>query len=64
MHDWEFLIVVQIGLHVDVLRGTNNHHRAESAFKAVAVAMRQVTSPPSSPSPLTKNHSGSCDRLN
>ncbi len=32
----------KIGLHVDVLRGTNNHHRAESAFKALAVALRQV----------------------
>lgn len=32
----------KIGLHVDVLRGTNNHHRAESAFKAFAVALRQA----------------------
>jgi imidazoleglycerol-phosphate dehydratase len=32
----------KIGLHVDVLRGTNNHHRAESAFKALAVALRQA----------------------
>lgn len=28
-------------LHVDVLRGTNDHHRAEAAFKALAVAMRE-----------------------
>lgn len=27
-------------LHVDVLRGDNDHHRAESAFKATALAMR------------------------
>lgn len=27
-------------LHVDVLRGENDHHRAEAAFKAVAVAVR------------------------
>jgi imidazoleglycerol-phosphate dehydratase len=27
-------------LHVDVLRGTNDHHRAESAFKALALALR------------------------
>jgi imidazoleglycerol-phosphate dehydratase len=27
-------------LHVDVLRGENDHHKAESAFKAVAVALR------------------------
>ncbi|KAI9597094.1 Imidazoleglycerol-phosphate dehydratase-domain-containing protein [Syncephalis fuscata] len=31
-----------ITLHVDVLKGTNDHHRAESAFKALAVAIRQA----------------------
>ncbi|KAL1608284.1 imidazoleglycerol-phosphate dehydratase [Paraconiothyrium brasiliense] len=30
-------------LHVDCLRGDNDHHRAESAFKALAVAIRQAT---------------------
>ena len=29
-------------LHVDVLRGENDHHRAESAFKALALALRQA----------------------
>ncbi|KAI7861304.1 Imidazoleglycerol-phosphate dehydratase-domain-containing protein [Spinellus fusiger] len=29
-----------ITLHVDVLKGTNDHHRAESAFKSLAVAIR------------------------
>lgn len=29
-------------LHVDVLRGDNDHHRAEAAFKATAVALRQA----------------------
>ncbi|HCH64454.1 MAG: hypothetical protein CL927_14405 [Deltaproteobacteria bacterium] len=29
-------------LHVDVLRGENDHHKAEAAFKAVAVALRQA----------------------
>ncbi|MCJ1425619.1 imidazoleglycerol-phosphate dehydratase [Sticta canariensis] len=29
-----------VTLHVDVLRGTNDHHKAESAFKALAVACR------------------------
>jgi imidazoleglycerol-phosphate dehydratase len=29
-------------LHVDVLRGANDHHRAEAAFKAVALALRQA----------------------
>lgn len=32
-------------LHVDVLRGDNDHHRAEAAFKATALALRQATSP-------------------
>ncbi|KAF2639074.1 IGPD-domain-containing protein [Massarina eburnea CBS 473.64] len=30
-------------LHVDCIRGENDHHRAESAFKALAVAIRQAT---------------------
>ncbi|MGH6898003.1 MAG: imidazoleglycerol-phosphate dehydratase HisB [Geminicoccaceae bacterium] len=29
-------------LHVDVLRGANDHHRAEAAFKAAALALRQA----------------------
>lgn len=29
-------------LHVDVLHGNNDHHRAEAAFKAVALALRQA----------------------
>ena len=29
-------------VHVDVLRGINDHHRAESAFKALALALRQA----------------------
>lgn len=29
-------------LHADVLRGENDHHRAESAFKALALALRQA----------------------
>ncbi|ORZ19812.1 Imidazoleglycerol-phosphate dehydratase-domain-containing protein [Absidia repens] len=31
-----------ITLHVDVLKGTNDHHKAESSFKALAVAIRQA----------------------
>ena len=33
----------RVTLHVDVLKGTNDHHRAESAFKALAVACRMAT---------------------
>lgn len=29
-------------LHLDVLRGDNDHHRAEAAFKALAIALRQA----------------------
>nr|AAK27156.1 imidazoleglycerol-phosphate dehydratase [Scheffersomyces stipitis] len=33
-----------ITTHVDCLRGFNDHHRAESAFKALAVAIREAIS--------------------
>lgn len=29
-------------IHVDVLRGSNDHHRAEAGFKALALALRQA----------------------
>jgi imidazoleglycerol-phosphate dehydratase len=32
----------RLALHLDVLRGANDHHRAEAAFKAVALALRQA----------------------
>jgi imidazoleglycerol phosphate dehydratase HisB len=32
-------------VHVDVLRGANDHHRAEAAFKALALALRQAAAP-------------------
>lgn len=32
-------------LHVDVLRGANDHHRAEAAFKALALALRAALQP-------------------
>ncbi|KAI9772931.1 MAG: imidazoleglycerol-phosphate dehydratase [Geoglossum simile] len=32
-----------VTLHVDCLRGDNDHHRAESAFKALALAIREAT---------------------
>ncbi|CAG8737847.1 1877_t:CDS:2, partial [Gigaspora rosea] len=31
-----------ITLHVDTIKGKNDHHRAESAFKALAVAIKQA----------------------
>ena len=41
-------------LHVDVLRGENDHHRAESAFKACALALRQATGRREGAVPSTK----------
>lgn len=35
-----FAIAGRLALHVDVLAGDNDHHKAEAAFKAVAVALR------------------------
>ena len=35
-------------VHVDVLRGDNDHHRAEASFKALAVALRMAVSPDAS----------------
>jgi imidazoleglycerol-phosphate dehydratase len=39
-----FAQAARITIHVDCLRGDNDHHRAESAFKALAVATRMATS--------------------
>ena len=38
-------VAARLTLHVDVLRGENDHHRAEAAFKAVALALRQAVAP-------------------
>jgi len=37
-----FAVNARMTLHVDVLRGKNNHHRAEAAFKALALAIRSA----------------------
>ncbi|PAV23914.1 IGPD-domain-containing [Pyrrhoderma noxium] len=37
-----FATAAGVTLHVDVLRGENDHHKAESAFKALALAIRQA----------------------
>jgi imidazoleglycerol-phosphate dehydratase len=41
-------------LHVDVLRGENDHHRAEAAFKATALALRQAVARAGEGIPSTK----------
>jgi imidazoleglycerol phosphate dehydratase HisB len=41
VHFWQSLATTaRMTLHLDVLRGANDHHRAESAFKAAALALR------------------------
>jgi len=35
-------IAARCSLHVDVLKGDNDHHRVEAAFKATALALRQA----------------------
>ncbi|HET9064776.1 MAG TPA: imidazoleglycerol-phosphate dehydratase HisB [Gemmatimonadales bacterium] len=35
-----FAAAARLTLHVDVLAGTNDHHKAEAAFKATALALR------------------------
>ena len=50
-----FAMEARAAIHVDVLRGANDHHRAEAAFKALALALKQAVSPSgSSDVPSTK----------
>lgn len=37
-----FATAARMTLHVDVLKGDNDHHRVEAAFKALALALRQA----------------------
>ena len=47
-------IEARMSLHVDSLRGVNNHHIAESAFKALALALAQAITPQGNGVPSTK----------
>lgn len=49
-----FASAARITLHVDVLRGKNDHHKAEASFKAVGVALREAVSFDASGVPSTK----------
>lgn len=40
-----FAIHGGVTMHIDCLRGENDHHRIESAFKAFARALREAASP-------------------
>ena len=37
-----FAMAAKVTLHVDVLKGRNEHHRAEAAFKATALAVKSA----------------------
>jgi imidazoleglycerol-phosphate dehydratase len=46
---------LRAAVHVDVLRGQNDHHRAEAAFKALALALRAALARSTDPGvPSTK----------
>ena len=49
-----FAIAGRMSLHVDVLKGENDHHRAEAAFKACALALRAATQRDGEGVPSTK----------
>ena len=47
-------MTLRCSLHVDVLRGTNDHHRAEAAFKSMAKAFNQALTRVEGDVPSTK----------
>lgn len=57
-----FAVELRAAVHVDVLKGSNDHHRAEAAFKALALALRAALEPVPGRAPSTKGVIGeSCD---
>lgn len=53
-----FAMESRMALHVDLLRGDNDHHKAESAFKAVAIALRSAVAISGADVPSTKGSLG------
>lgn len=49
-----FAIEARMALHVDLIRGDNDHHKSESAFKAVAQALRSAMATRGDAIPSTK----------
>jgi imidazoleglycerol phosphate dehydratase HisB len=49
-----FAVESRMALHVDLIRGQNDHHKAESAFKALAIALRSAVSQSDGGIPSTK----------
>lgn len=49
-----FAQAARLTLHIDVLKGKNDHHRAEASFKALGVALREAVSYDAGGVPSTK----------
>ncbi|MGQ0704518.1 MAG: imidazoleglycerol-phosphate dehydratase HisB [Gemmatimonadales bacterium] len=49
-----FAIAARLTLHADVLRGENDHHKAEATFKALALALREAVTRDGAGVPSTK----------
>jgi imidazoleglycerol phosphate dehydratase HisB len=49
-----FAVEGRMALHVDLIRGQNDHHKAESAFKALAIALRSAAAQTDGGIPSTK----------
>ena len=49
-----FAVEARMALHIDLIRGENDHHKAESAFKALAIALRSAVSQSDGGIPSTK----------
>lgn len=47
-------MTLKCSLHVDVIRGDNDHHKAEAAFKSLAKALGQALTPTAGEVPSTK----------
>ena len=47
-------MTLKCSLHVDVIRGTNDHHKAEAAFKSLAKALQQALTKTAGAVPSTK----------
>ena len=47
-------VEARMSLHHDLIRGDNDHHKAESAFKALALALRAAVSEAGDGVPSTK----------
>jgi imidazoleglycerol phosphate dehydratase HisB len=49
-----FAIEARMALHIDLIRGDNDHHKAEAAFKGLALALRDAVTARGEGVPSTK----------